>query len=179
MVQNWTRGSVPRLASYPQSRVEAYDQRRPYDLLELARHQPPMVRTLVPRDAEHYQLTEHQSIDTALRTHCGIWAKQYFVAVILEDGTPATFFSPGQKLADNVVRQFFDADKFQNAVVQTALGQSDRSFMSRRESHARAVRSSWARELTLSYSFEPVFGEFAQGRNLWPCPPRLHQILWL
>lgn len=124
MVQNWTRGSVPRLASYPQSRVEGFDQRRPYDLLELTRHQPPMVMTLPLDTLEHCELTMHQAIDTALRTHCGIWAKQYFVAVILEDGTPATFFSPGQKLQDHVVRQFFDSSKFQNAVAQSSLRKS-------------------------------------------------------
>jgi hypothetical protein len=56
------------------------------------------------------------AIDTALRTHCGIRAKQYFVAVLVEDGTPLTFFSPGQKLQDHVVRQFFDANKFQETV---------------------------------------------------------------
>lgn len=65
---------------------------------------------------------ECQAIDNALRTHCGIWAKQYFVAVILEDGTPATFFSPGPKLQDHVVGQFFDSSKFQNAVTQLHMG---------------------------------------------------------
>jgi hypothetical protein len=49
--------------------------------------------------------------------------KQYFVAVILEDGTPATFFSPGQKLNDNVVHQFFNPRKFQEVAGQLDLGE--------------------------------------------------------
>jgi len=61
------------------------------------------------------------AIDHALRTHCGISGKQYFVAVILEDGTPATFFSPGQKLNDNVVHQFFNPRKFQEVAGQLEL----------------------------------------------------------
>ena len=130
MVQNWTRGAAPRLSSYPQGRhLDNFDQRRSYDLLEGTRHQPPMVRTMTQdgRDGIYGAVSanglEHQAIDTALRTHCGIWARQYFVAVILDDGTPATFFSPGQKLQDHVVSQFFDANKFQQAVSQANPGQ--------------------------------------------------------
>lgn len=61
-------------------------------------------------------LCEAQQIDEALRLHCGIAAKQYFVAAITEEGIPMTFFSPGQKLHDNTIRQFFDADKFQQVM---------------------------------------------------------------
>jgi hypothetical protein len=40
----------------------------------------------------------------------------------MDDGTPATFFSPGQKLQDSVVRQFFDTKKFQQVVSSLDTG---------------------------------------------------------
>ncbi|KAF4123186.1 Protein of unknown function (DUF2841) [Geosmithia morbida] len=63
-----------------------------------------------------------QAIDQALRSHCGISGKQYFVAVIREDGTPTTFFSPGQKLNDNVVHQFFNPRRFQEVTSHLDTG---------------------------------------------------------
>lgn len=48
------------------------------------------------------------------------------MAVMLEDGTPATFFSPGQKLNDNVVHQFFNPRKFQEVAGQLDLGEDPR-----------------------------------------------------
>ncbi|CAH0043261.1 unnamed protein product [Clonostachys solani] len=102
MVQEWSsRDHHPRhFTCQPPTRYQPdiMDHRRFYESQESVRHQPPM------------------AIDTALRSHCGIWAKQYFVAVVMDDGTPATFFSPGQKLQDSVVRQFFDIKKFQQVV---------------------------------------------------------------
>ncbi|CAI6082368.1 hypothetical protein V2G26_020835 [Clonostachys chloroleuca] len=102
MVQEWSsRDHHPRhFTCQPPARYQTdiMDHRRFYESQESVRHQPPM------------------AIDTALRSHCGIWAKQYFVAVVMDDGTPATFFSPGQKLQDSVVRQFFDIKKFQQVV---------------------------------------------------------------
>ena len=64
-----------------------------------------------------------QAIDQALRSHCGISGKQYFVAVMLEDGTPTTFFSPGQKVNDTVVHQFFNPKKFQEVASHLDTGQ--------------------------------------------------------
>ncbi|KAG5922871.1 hypothetical protein E4U42_005184 [Claviceps africana] len=63
-----------------------------------------------------------QQIDEALRSHCGIAAKQYFVAAISEDGKPMTFFSPGQKLNDAILRQFFDAGRFQHVMARIETG---------------------------------------------------------
>lgn len=66
-----------------------------------------------------------QQIDEALRSHCGIAAKQYFVAAITEEGLPMTFFSPGQKLHDNSIRQFFDTNKFQQVMRRIDSGRFD------------------------------------------------------
>jgi hypothetical protein len=104
MVQDWTRDTLTRHQSFPQPRgphgPDLSDQRRFYEAPETFRHQPPM------------------AIDTALRSHCGIWAKQYFVAVLMDDGTPTTFFSPGQKLNDSTLHQFFNPQKFQQIASQ-------------------------------------------------------------
>ncbi|KAG6006622.1 hypothetical protein E4U21_006844 [Claviceps maximensis] len=95
---------------------EAYDIRR----------QPPMVRPAwkSPCVAHYADKTSEptQQIDEALRSHCGIAAKQYFVAAIGEDGKPMTFFSPGQKLNDAIIRQFFDVGRFQNVMARVETG---------------------------------------------------------
>lgn len=103
------------------------DHRRYDEAPDVIRHQPPM------------------AIDTALRSHCGIWAKQYFVAVIMDDGTPTTFFSPGPKFHDSVVCHFFDAKKFQQVA-----GQLD--------SDQIATESNGPDETDESMYFRPVFG---------------------
>ncbi|KAF4503882.1 hypothetical protein G6O67_008818 [Ophiocordyceps sinensis] len=92
--------SAPRQDAFSQERysVEGGDGTRFPDPYDVHRRQPPM------------------QIDEALRSHCGIAAKQYFVAAITEEGIPMTFFSPGQKLHDNTIRQFFDANKFQQVM---------------------------------------------------------------
>ncbi|KAG6012597.1 hypothetical protein E4U54_007427 [Claviceps lovelessii] len=95
---------------------EAYDIRR----------QPPMVRPVwkSPCVAHYANKTSEptQQIDEALRSHCGIAAKQYFVAAISEDGKPMTFFSPGQKLNDTIIRQFFDVARFQHVMARIETG---------------------------------------------------------
>ncbi|PHH82348.1 hypothetical protein CDD83_3297 [Cordyceps sp. RAO-2017] len=90
----------PRQDSFQQERypIDGGDGTRFQDPYDMHRRQPPM------------------QIDEALRSHCGIAAKQYFVAAITEEGIPMTFFSPGQKLHDNTIRQFFDANKFQQVM---------------------------------------------------------------
>ena len=58
-----------------------------------------------------------QQIDEALRQHCSISAKRYFVAVIMDDGSPMTFSGPGTaRLDGDVMRQFFDLDKYQKVM---------------------------------------------------------------
>ncbi|KAG6021053.1 hypothetical protein E4U41_002632 [Claviceps citrina] len=95
---------------------EAYDIRR----------QPPMVRPAWKSPSvAHYADRPNeppQQIDEALRSHCGIAAKQYFVAAISEDGKPMTFFSPGQKLNDAIIRQFFDVGRFQHVMARIETG---------------------------------------------------------
>ncbi|GAB0135833.1 hypothetical protein EsDP_00004156 [Epichloe bromicola] len=95
---------------------EAYDIRR----------QPPMVRPAWKSpSAAHYADKANeppQQIDEALRSRCGIAAKQYFVAAISEDGKPMTFLSPGQKLNDAIIRQFFDVGKFQHVMARIEAG---------------------------------------------------------
>jgi len=76
---------------------------------DLRRRQPPM------------------QIDEALRLHCGIAAKRYFVTAISEDGNIMTFISPGQKLHENVVCQFFDAQRFQQVMERIEMGKSPRT----------------------------------------------------
>ncbi|POR32148.1 Uncharacterized protein TPAR_07658 [Tolypocladium paradoxum] len=98
--ERYGQDAVPRQDSFQQERypIEANDNARFQDPYDMHRRQPPM------------------QIDEALRSHCGIAAKQYFVAAITEEGLPMTFFSPGQKLHDNTIRQFFDTNKFQQVM---------------------------------------------------------------
>ncbi|KJZ72822.1 hypothetical protein HIM_07766 [Hirsutella minnesotensis 3608] len=98
--ERYAQDTGPRTDAFPQDRypAEGNDGSRFQDPYDLHRRQPPM------------------QIDEALRSHCGIAAKQYFVAAITDDGLPMTFFSPGQKLHDNTIRQFFDANKFQHVM---------------------------------------------------------------
>lgn len=66
-----------------------------------------------------------QQIDEALRQHCAISAKRYFVAVIMDDGSPMTFSGPGtSRLDDEVMRQFFDEDKYQRVMARLDTGWS-------------------------------------------------------
>lgn len=91
------------------------------------RRQPPMVRPVLALEclSDPNVVNEmFQQIDEALRSHCGIAAKQYFVAAISEDGKPITFFSPGQKLNDMAIRQFFDMTKFQQVIARVDAGKT-------------------------------------------------------
>ncbi|RCI16677.1 hypothetical protein L249_2962 [Ophiocordyceps polyrhachis-furcata BCC 54312] len=96
------RYASDRQDSFQQDRypIDGPDATRFQDQYDLHRRQPPMP----------------QQIDEALRLHCGIAAKQYFVAAINEDGIPMTFFSPGLKLHDSAISHFFDASKFQQVM---------------------------------------------------------------
>ncbi|KAH7119258.1 hypothetical protein EDB81DRAFT_914827 [Dactylonectria macrodidyma] len=79
--------------------------------------QPPMVYSHSMNDSRH--------IDDALRLHCSISAKRYFVVVISDDGKILTFSGPkDSKLADDVVRQFFDVDKYQRVMESMDTGAS-------------------------------------------------------
>jgi hypothetical protein len=52
-----------------------------------------------------------------LRQYCGVSAKRYFVAVILEDGTPAAFSGPeGRALEPQVIKKFFDEESYKRAM---------------------------------------------------------------
>lgn len=67
-----------------------------------------------------------KQIDEALRQHCAIAARRYFVAVIMDDGSPMTFSGPGTstKLPGDVVKQFFDLDKYQRVMERLDSGWS-------------------------------------------------------
>lgn len=68
-------------------------------------------------------MRELQSIDDALRTHCGIVAKHYFVTAITEDGTPMTFVNPTTgRMGDNTIRQFFDEAKYRQVMARIDSG---------------------------------------------------------
>lgn len=67
---------------------------------------------------------EKQSIDDALRTHCGIVAKHYFVTAITDEGATMTFVNPttGRGMSDNTIRQFFDATKYRQVMARIDSG---------------------------------------------------------
>ena len=118
---------MPRQDSFQQERyqIDGSDTARFQDQYDLHRRAPPMVsrQSRTPTIATGILTHEQQQIDEALRSHCGIAAKQYFVAAINDDGLPITFFSPGQKLHDNAIRQFFDASKFQQVMRRIESGE--------------------------------------------------------
>ncbi|SPO01026.1 uncharacterized protein DNG_03774 [Cephalotrichum gorgonifer] len=60
-------------------------------------------------------------IDKALREHCNIPARAYFVGVILDDGTTAMFSGPG-RLGPGSITKFFDVDEFSRCVEQAESG---------------------------------------------------------
>lgn len=131
MVQDWPRDAPSRHASFhqqPRYQEDYAEHRRYQPESDTVRPAPPMVRDNFPNPslrkekkrrtnqetfpADTSLLRKLQSIDVALHK-AGIWAKQYFVAAIMPDGTPTTFFSPGQQLHDSIVQQFFDIQRFQ------------------------------------------------------------------
>lgn len=62
-----------------------------------------------------------QGIDQALREHCNIPAKAYFVGVVLDNGTTATFSGPN-RIVPGLVNKFFDAEGFSRCVEQVESG---------------------------------------------------------
>ena len=124
--ERYGQDAVPRQDSFQQERyqIDGGDGSRFQDQYDLHRRAPPMVSC----NSKAHEVTdavltrERQQIDEALRSHCGIAAKQYFVAAINDDGLPITFFSPGQKLNDTAMRQFFDANKFQQVMRRIESG---------------------------------------------------------
>ncbi|EFY91333.1 Ydr124wp-like protein [Metarhizium acridum CQMa 102] len=103
--ERYVTDAVQRPDSFPQDRygVDPGDSRY-QEAYDLHRRHPPM------------------EIPEALRSHCGIAGKQYFVAVMSEDGKPMTFLSPSQKLHDITIRQFFDVGKFQQVMARVDSG---------------------------------------------------------
>ncbi|KID89318.1 Ydr124wp-like protein [Metarhizium guizhouense ARSEF 977] len=103
--ERYVADAVQRSDSFLQDRygVDPGDSRyqEPYDL---HRRQPPM------------------AIPEALRSQCGIAGKQYFVAVMSEDGEPITYLSPPQKLDAITIGQFFDKSKFQQVMARVHSG---------------------------------------------------------
>ncbi|KAI5459862.1 hypothetical protein BGZ63DRAFT_259641 [Mariannaea sp. PMI_226] len=71
---------------------------------------------LESRYLEAYERRQPQirpmNIGDALRQYCGVNAKRYFVAVILEDGRPACFSGPEGTLGPELIRNFFDEDRY-------------------------------------------------------------------
>ncbi|ODA81218.1 hypothetical protein RJ55_04182 [Drechmeria coniospora] len=137
MVRDWPRDSFSRHQSFPQQQCYTPAGRHPsfhhdrYGQDALPRHDSfppdryPVEGNEGGRFPDPYDLHRRappMQIDEALRSHCGIAAKQYFVAAVTEDGLPMTFFSPGQKLHDNAIRQFFDATKFQQVMRKIESG---------------------------------------------------------
>ncbi|KAH7143918.1 hypothetical protein EDB81DRAFT_511228 [Dactylonectria macrodidyma] len=109
MVRDWQRDH-PRHHHYlgaDRFATDSIDDNRFADTQDMHRRQPPM------------------QIDEALRLHCSISAKRYFVVVISDDGKTLTFSGPkDSKLADDVVRQFFDVDKYRRVMESMDTGAS-------------------------------------------------------
>ncbi|KAJ4202987.1 Hypothetical protein NCS54_01034000 [Fusarium falciforme] len=110
MVRDWPRDNFPRHHSYLSDRFvgDGIEDGRFPEVQEMHRRQPPI------------------QIDEALRQHCAIAARRYFVAVIMDDGSPMTFSGPGTstKLPGDVVKQFFDLDKYQRVMERLDSGAS-------------------------------------------------------
>ncbi|KAG5976220.1 hypothetical protein E4U55_007424, partial [Claviceps digitariae] len=135
MVRDWPRDSFPRQPSFqqqcfpPVARHSSFQADRYVgDAAQRPESFHPdryAIDTPEPgRYQEAYDIRRQppMQIDEALRSHCGIAAKQYFVAAVSEDGKPMTFFSPGQKLNDAIIRQFFDGGKFQHVMARIETG---------------------------------------------------------
>ncbi|KAF4472314.1 hypothetical protein FALBO_786 [Fusarium albosuccineum] len=109
MVRDWPRESYPRHHPYLPERFigEGIDDGRFPEAQDIHRRQPPM------------------QIDEALRQHCAISARRYFVAVIMDDGSPMTFSGPGtSRVHGDVMKQFFDLDKYQKVMERLDSGAS-------------------------------------------------------
>ena len=66
-------------------------------------------------------LHRYQGIDKTLREHCNIPVTHYFLAVILDDGSPAMFAGPGRCVPDS--SKFFDQEKFVKSVQRGEWGE--------------------------------------------------------
>ncbi|KAJ4146836.1 hypothetical protein LMH87_001395 [Akanthomyces muscarius] len=83
-------------------------------------------------------------IDEALRRHCGVPVRRYFIAAAGDDGTPSTLVSGGHKLPESVISQFFDAVKFQQVMNKLDAGADpmlDESFSQEEPVFSRQIFS--------------------------------------
>lgn len=121
-------GDLQRQHAFQQDRyqIDPASTSRFQDSPELNRRQPLMVRLgcRLVADCTNHAL---QQIDEALRGNCGIAGKNYFVAATGDDGSIMTFFSPGHKLSDHAIRQFFDMNKFQQVMSRLEAGKLTRT----------------------------------------------------
>ncbi|KAF7558703.1 hypothetical protein G7046_g5458 [Stylonectria norvegica] len=109
MVRDWSRDSFPhRHQQYPPDRYipEIIEDGRLTEVQDMHRRQPPM------------------QIDEALRQHCSISAKRYFLAVIMDDGSPMTFSGPDTtaRFHGDIMSQFFDMEKYQRVMARLDQG---------------------------------------------------------
>ncbi|RFU72839.1 hypothetical protein TARUN_9412 [Trichoderma arundinaceum] len=138
MVQDWTRDSFPRHQTFqPQyypadaaARHQSFSSERYASDVVQRHHSFPQERVGVEADSARFQEGNDSrrpplmQIDEALRTHCGIVAKHYFVAAVSEDGNSMTFFSPspGRGMTDSTIRQFFDANRYRQVTSRIDQG---------------------------------------------------------
>lgn len=66
--------------------------------------------------------TNMQGIYDVLQRHCGVPICRWFVAAAADDGTFTTFTNGRHRLSETVVRQFFDADRFQQVIDRIEAG---------------------------------------------------------
>lgn len=82
---------------------------------------PPSSDRLLRARRDSNSVSQLQGIDQALREHCNIPAKAYFVGVVLDNGTTATFSGPN-RIVPGLVNKFFDAEGFSRCVEQVESG---------------------------------------------------------
>ncbi|KAK3179416.1 hypothetical protein K4F52_009161 [Lecanicillium sp. MT-2017a] len=135
MVQDWPRDLFPRHQSFSHAYPDSDRQQQAFttdrfngDLQRQHAFQQDRYQ-IDPASTSRFQdspeLNRRQplmQIDEALRGNCGIAGKNYFVAATGDDGSIMTFFSPGHKLSDHVIRQFFDMNKFQQVMSRLEAG---------------------------------------------------------
>ncbi|CZR41094.1 uncharacterized protein FPRO_10683 [Fusarium proliferatum ET1] len=111
MVRDWTREPFSRHNHHPYLPErfvgDGVDDNRFPEAQDLHRRQPPM------------------QIADALRRDCGIAVRHYFLAVVMDDGSPQTFSGPSTSgPRSGYEKQFFDMEKYISAMDRLDSGAS-------------------------------------------------------
>lgn len=116
----WQHDRFPDQAHDDNRYVDSHDVRRP-PIVSSKSEPHPFFQSFVARKRDANHASQLQGIDQALREHCNIPAKAYFVGVVLDNGTTATFSGPN-RIAPGLVNKFFDEEGFSRCVEQVESG---------------------------------------------------------